>query len=256
MVARYEAMEEHLQILNLAWHAAGGWDVRRDFRCATFCLAGLPGPVRFFLGDDYFDAPGTRLRYTKPPQHLASRRLGGSIGKQCDSLPGLYFEREDDQFLPEQRGFYGSCHAINNVLGSKFLAAQCMRDACKSFVVESPRPWLEKHSYINGWYSPEVMNHAMTKISGHDTNSGTSLVIVPATKGAEETQFQSALGAVFTVGGRTSHWVSLKKYQGKIFLLDSTVAKPRQLSRRDFSSLLTKCGASLYLVQTASESQM
>ena len=142
------------------------------------------------------------------------------------------------------RGFFerqeqGHCgmHALNNAVGFKWQSISDMQHACDAYVKmrreEGENELHSDHARTSGWYSIEVMCHAMRLTSMRNVGKiEYELSLNPLHRDPEA--LRNASGAVVNLNGM--HWVALRCAEGDVWLLDSQEPHPTRMTNAAYHS--------------------
>ena len=159
----------------------------------------------------------------RPPRVAWRRAVSGYAG---------HFER--------QRGAHCGMHALNNAVGCSWQTVEDMQRACDDYLVSSRHEGMleirrAEHAKPSGWYSIEVMCHAMNTTSmrvAGKVEFALSLEPLHVNPNA----LRTSVGAVVNIKNR--HWVALKRDGEQVWLLDSQEPMPSRLTEAEYKVLI------------------
>lgn len=155
---------------------------------------------------------------------------------------GGYFEK--------QRGAHCGMHALNNAVGRAWQTIDDMRFALDDYLATTRSEGLSEvraeHAKPSGWYSSEVMCHAVNTTSmRHAGRVEYVLELQPlhVNVGA----LRSAAGAVVNI--RNRHWVAIRRVANQLWLLDSQEPQALPMSEADLKAFVMRHRAAFPLVR-------
>lgn len=158
----------------------------------------------------------------RPPRVAWRRAVSGYAG---------HFER--------QRGAHCGMHALNNAVGCSWQTIEDMQRACDDYLASSRHEGMleirAEHAKPSGWYSIEVMCHAMNTTSmrvAGKVEFALSLEPLHVNPNA----LRTSVGAVVNIKNR--HWVALKRDGEQVWLLDSQEPMPSRLTEAEYKVLI------------------
>ncbi len=132
-------------------------------------------------------------------------------------------------------------HALSNCVGREFVTDADLEFALDDYIENSQRESLFEtrgaNAKANGWYSIEVLAHAINTTSMRKANrieytlELKSLYLQPEI-------IHTCVGAIVNL--RSEHWVALRSIAGQIWFLDSLERSPRKLSREGYIAYVNK----------------
>ena len=188
---------------------------------------------------DVVDEVGEFTDDEDPPSSEADAAPEGGDGEDAESQPlerppRVAWKRDVNGYgghFERQRGAHCGMHALNNAVGRSWQTVEDMRLACDDYLASSRREGMPEirteHAKPSGWYSIEVMCHAMNatsmRVAGkvEFTLSLEPLHVNPSA-------LRTSVGAVVNIQGR--HWVALRKVAEQVWLLDSQEPQPVPLT--------------------------
>ena len=160
----------------------------------------------------------------RPPRVAWKAAVSGYAG---------YFER--------QRGAHCGMHALNNAVGRDWQTVEDMQHACDDYLMASHHEGLleirAEHAKPSGWYSIEVMCHAMNTTSMRVLGR-VEFVISLEPLHANPNAISTSIGAVVNIGNR--HWVALRKIGDQVWLLDSQEPLPLRLTDVEYKTFISR----------------
>ena len=129
---------------------------------------------------------------------------------------------------------------MNNVLGYRFATGADFEQALDDYLESSQREGLierrTQHQTAGGWYSSEIITHALNTISM--AKAGKIQYVFDLQPLCETPhEIHACIGALVNIGN--THWIALKAVSGKIWHLDSQKL-PRQLDEASYRTFLEK----------------
>jgi len=160
----------------------------------------------------------------RPPRVAWKRDVSGYAG---------HFER--------QRGAYCGMHALNNAVGRSWQTVEDMQRACDDYLASSRREGMleirAEHAKPSGWYSIEVMCHAMNTTSMRVAGR-VEFVLSLEPLHANPNALRTSVGAVVNI--RNRHWVALRKVGEQVWLLDSQEPLPLRLTDAEYKAFISR----------------
>lgn len=132
---------------------------------------------------------------------------------------------------------------MNNAVGYAWQTVEDMTHAVFDYMRvmkwEQCPEKLSEHVSRGGWYSSEVMAHAMNTTSMKKAGKVEyKLGLEPLHKNPDRIYSPSVIGAI--VNKQNVHWVAIRFIVGKLFLLDSQRGRPIVMSERDYRYFVKK----------------
>ena len=114
-----------------------------------------------------------------------------------------------------------------------------MRFACDDYLRASHQEGLLEvraaHELPSGWYSSEVMAHAVTTTSmRHSGRVEYQLSLQPLH--VNPSILHSSVGAVVNI--HNTHWVALRSVEGKVWFLDGQELAPKLLTETEYKTFI------------------
>jgi hypothetical protein len=150
-----------------------------------------------------------------------------------------YFER--------QEGLHCGMHALNNVIGERFLTKENMESAVETYVwqqeFEGCPERICDHWSPDGNYSEAALTHALICFENTYTLD-VNMPILPLTTMPEEIFSDDILGVI--VNKDQGHWVGVKVVENLIWLLDS-IRLPQLLSHSEYLDYLLRFDRAFFI---------
>lgn len=144
-----------------------------------------------------------------------------------------YFER--------QKEAHCGMHALNNAVGHNWQTIDDMQRACDDYLASTWREGLVEvhadHAKPSGWYSIEVMCHAM-KTTSMRVAGKIEFVLSLEPLHVNPNALCACVGAVVNIGNR--HWVALRRIGGQVWRLDSQASLPQRLTEAEYMTFVSK----------------
>jgi hypothetical protein len=158
--------------------------------------------------------------------------------------------KSSDQEIPQDlyEGFFekqkqAKCgmHALNNSLGFQLCTDDDMTFALEDYIRSSNHEGLHEirsmHAKRTGWYSSEVMAHAINTTSMRQFGNVRYVMDIKPLI-VDPNIIHTSLGAIVNIDN--NHWVAIRSIGGKIMLFDSKDKIPRQYSQNDYVAFINK----------------
>lgn len=173
------------------------------------------------------------------------------LSQSLDRPPSLSWHSYDDNpisprtaapYFEKQPGAHCGMHSLNNAIGFGFAGVEDMQYACDDFLERCRRdkhPQIRaEHAKPTGWYSPQVLCHALNQTSLRRSGSHEyTLGMQPLVSNPDV--LRSSVGALMNIGNR--HWIALKyASSGHVWQLDSQELRPISLSWAEYKALARK----------------
>ena len=151
--------------------------------------------------------------------------------------------------IPEEQPYIGfferqkldlcGMHALNNGLGFQFCKEHDMAFALEDYLISAKHDGLHEirsmHAISSGWYSSEVMSHAINTASM--SKSGTVRYVMELKPLlADPNVIHTAVGAI--VNKDNTHWVAIRSIGGKIWYYDSKAKQPTRMTQNEYVSFV------------------
>ena len=132
-------------------------------------------------------------------------------------------------------------HALNNALGGMYLNIADMQNALEDYLVSSQREGLNEqrsaHFKPSGWYSSEVMCHALNTASMHKKGRIEHVLELKALY-LHPHLIHICIGAIVNIDNK--HWCALRSIGGQIWRLDSLNKHPEKLTQNEYIAFVNK----------------
>lgn len=141
----------------------------------------------------------------------------------------------EEPYLERQAQRLCGKHALNGAVGGPIFNEQDLRDGAQRAATEQQVP-LKHHARKRGDFSESAIAHTLLHTSPYRLNA-TKRVTNAAEAFAPGPAADSVVGLLVH---KPDHWIALRKFRNCIYLLDSTLQRPRVLTPRAFAAHLVR----------------
>ena len=149
-----------------------------------------------------------------------------------------------------QRGAHCGMHALNNAVGRQWQTEEDMYLAIDDYLATC---WSEglpevraEHATPSGWYSIEVMSHAVTSTSMRNAGR-VEFVLELQPLHVNVGALRSAVGAIVNIQNR--HWVAIRRVANQLWYLDSQEPQPLPMTEADLKTFVFRHRAAFAIVR-------
>ena len=180
------------------------------------------------------DGPGSEEEEAEKNDFTDDESMTSSENEATEEEPYIgFFER--------QKQAKCGMHALNNSLGFQLCTDDDMTFALEDYIRSSNHEGLHEirsmHAKRTGWYSSEVMTHAITTTSMRRFGNVRYVMDIKPLI-VDPNIIHTSLGAIVNIDN--NHWVAIRSIGGKIMLFDSKDKIPRQYSQNDYVAFINK----------------
>jgi hypothetical protein len=184
-----------------------------------------------------------------PPSSEAELSADGGEGEEMESQPlerppSVAWKRDSCSYpgyFERQKGAHCGMHAVNNAVGRSWQSVEDMQYACDDYLASCRREGVfevrAEHAKPSGWYSIEVMCHALNTTSMRVAGR-VEFVLSLQPLHVNPNVLRTSVGAVVNIKGR--HWVALQKVGEQVWMLDSQEPLPLRLTETDYRAFISR----------------
>ena len=174
-----------------------------------------------------------------PPNDAAGEDVGDS--QPLERPPRVAWDRGATPYFERQAGAHCGMHALNNAVGRQWRAVEDMRFAVDDYLKMSRSEGLPEvraeHMKPSGWYSSEVMSHAVNTTSMHRSGA-IEYVLSLEPLHMNPGVLRTSVGAVVNI--RNRHWCAIRQIGKQIWFLDSQEPQPLPMFYAEYKAFILR----------------